>query len=131
MSILTALLLVKIAVTALLVCLPFLLLPQRKLERLLQVKARNSTLFRLYGVAMLALLVGYGFGVAQTLNGHFPWLVVTVGVVSNAGAALVLGLFGSGRQNRMAAAFFGGIAVLLVLSAFWPELAMTKLTTEN
>ena len=98
---------------------------------MLQVEAKNSTLFRLYGVAILALLVGYGFGVVQTLNGEFPWLAVSVGIVSNAGATLVLTCIGTGRQNRFSAAFFGGIAVLLVLSALWPELAMTKLTTTN
>ena len=98
---------------------------------MLHVEAKNSALFRLYGVAMLALLVGYGFGVVQTLNGEFPWLAVSVGIVSNAGAALVLSCIGTRRQNRFELRFFGGIAVLLVLSAVWPELAMTKLTTTS
>ena len=93
---------------------------------MLQIETSNVTLFRLYGVAILALLVCYGIGVNQTLNGEFAWIAVMVGIVSNAGASLVLTTSGTGTQNRVSAAFFGSVALLLVLSALWPELAMTQ-----
>ena len=127
MTLLSLLLATKMAATALLVCLPFLLFSRNTLGAMLQLEAKSSAFFRLYGVAILALLVAYGFGLVQTLNGEFPWLVVTVGIVSNAGATLVLTFIATGRRNQLSAAFFGSIATLLVMSAGWPDFAMTRL----
>jgi len=72
MSLLSILLLIKILVTSITVAFPFIALPSHKLERVTNIRAPNSQLFRLYGVAILALLVGYGFGIQQAETGIFP-----------------------------------------------------------
>ncbi len=43
-------------------------------------------------MAYTALLVGYGFGLKVALRGGYPEGVVWVGIVSNAGACLLLGI---------------------------------------
>ncbi|WP_163671012.1 hypothetical protein [Adonisia turfae] len=45
---------------------------------------------RLLGMAYLALVVGYYFGLMETLNGGHPINIVWVGIVSNGGACLIL-----------------------------------------
>ena len=129
MTLLALLFTIKVAVTALMVCGPFLFFSREKLSAVLQFAVTNSILFRLYGVAILALLVSYGFGIVQTFYGEFPWSSVIVGIVSNAGATIVLTSIRAGRKNQLSAAFFGGLALLLMLSALWPEFAMTNLFT--
>ncbi|NKX45263.1 hypothetical protein [Roseicyclus persicicus] len=81
--------LVKIVVTALGVAAPLLVAPTALLARVAGV-ADAGPLFRLYGVAILALLVGYGFGLADVAAGRLPVGLLWVAVVSNLGAAAVL-----------------------------------------
>ena len=61
MTALSLLLVFKILITTVLTVVPFLLLSERRLAPLLGVTG-GGTLFRLYGVAILALLVGYSSG---------------------------------------------------------------------
>lgn len=127
MTYLTLLLAVKIAVTFLLVAAPFLMFPRAKLEKAMGVAAQSSTLFRLYGVAVLALLVGYGFGIPAAQSGHFPWGVATMGAVSNGGAALALVFSGAAARNPAMAGFFIAIVAGLVASMLFPGLALSPI----
>ncbi len=126
MTWLSLLLIVKIVVTSILVALPFLVLPKIKLEKVTKISAPSATFFRLYGMAILALLVGYSFGISPAENNHFPWGVASMGLVSNCGAALILLLSRSGRQNQYLGIFFSLIALGLITSMIAPEAALQK-----
>ncbi len=126
MTWLSLLLIVKIVVTSILVALPFLLLPKIKLEKLTKIKASSNTFFRLYGMAILALLIGYSFGISPAENNQFPWGVASMGLVSNSGATVILLLSNSSRQNQYLSVFFGLIAVGLITSMIAPEVALQK-----
>lgn len=127
MTAMTLLLLAKIIVTALLVAIPMLVMPMRKLEARLRVTAAASTLFRLYGVSTLALLVAYGFGIASAQLGEYPWGVATMGVVSNGGAVIVLLTTGAASRAKLPCAFFGFVTVGLLASMAAPSGAVTAL----
>ena len=121
MTWLSLLLLVKIIGSVLFLVLPLLFLSKEKLEKALLVQAQTPQLFRLYGMAILALLVGYSFGVSAAESETFPWGVVFMGIVSNGGAALIL-LFSAGsKTNRISLIVFGLIALGLVFSALYPD----------
>ena len=127
MSWLSLLLITKIGVTGLLVAAPFLFLPRSKLEKLTNITAPTSVFFRLYGVAITALLVGYAFGIPTAEDGRFPWGVVSMGTVSNGGAALLLLAYSQGnKQNRVMAAFFGLIALGLIAAMVLSASAIQK-----
>lgn len=127
MTWLSIVLVVKIAVTGLLVAAPFMFSPKYKLEKLLGIAAPTPALFRLYGVAIAALLVGYGFGVAAAEAGRFPWGVVCMGIVSNGGAALVLLTHSrDSMQGRALAVFFASMALALIVAAIAPVGAIAK-----
>ena len=127
MSWLSLLLLTKIAVTGLLVAAPFLFLPKAMLEKVTNTTAQTSALYRLYGVAIVALLVGYAFGIPSAEVGQFPWGVVTMGTVSNGGAALLLLAFSRGNKpNRFSAAFYGLVALGQVVAKILPSSAVQK-----
>ena len=119
----------KIMVTLLLVMAPFLLLPQHRLEAITGVSAASTTLFRLYGMAVAALLVGYSMGLWQSMNGLFPWAAVLMGIVSNGGAAGVLA-FASSASSRVYAIIFGTIGILLIWTALNPTAAIQPLLPE-
>ncbi len=122
-------LLAKIAGTALFVGLPFLLMPARRLIPLLQIEGCEAALplIRLYGWAVIALLVGYSFGFSWVTGGVFPLGVVTMGLVSNAGATVLLVLTGAWRQALPMTVFLGAIALLLVFAMVQPEAVMRAL----
>lgn len=127
MAYLTLLLTIKIAVTFVLVAAPFLLLSKSKLESAMLITAQSAGIFRLYGVAVLALLVGYAFGVPAAQSGHFPWGVTTMGAVSNGGAALILVLSGAASRKILLVVFFGLIFAGLTMAMLFPDIAMTRL----
>lgn len=120
MSAISLILSAKILVTVVLVTGPFLLLPRSRLESMTGVSATSGTLFRLYGMAAAALLVGYGVGLWQSINGVFPWAAVLMGLASNIGAAGVL-IFTRTASSRVYALIFGTIGLLL----FWAALSPT------
>ncbi len=126
MSWISLLLLVKIVVTLVLVAIPFLFVSKEKLEMVTNIKANSSQFFRLYGVAILALLVGYSFGIPLAESGVFPWGVVSMGVVSNGGAAFILVLSGLNSKNRALVLFFLFITLGLVLSTLFSQVAVQK-----
>ncbi len=129
MTILTIVLIVKIGVTLFAVVLPFLVFSKEKLNQVLQMTAESPSLYRLYGVAVLALLVGYGSGVLQIAQDMYPSGVIAMGITSNAGAALVLFLTGAAKRNKSLTVFFTLIAVCLIGAFLNPEAAMTALTS--
>ncbi|WP_299627784.1 hypothetical protein [uncultured Tateyamaria sp.] len=126
MSAISLILTVKIVVTVILVAGPFLLLPRPRLETMTGVSATSGSLFRLYGMAASALLVGYGVGLWQSMNGEFPWAAVLMGLVSNAGAAGILA-FARTASSRVYAVIFGTIGLLLIWAALSPTGAMHPL----
>lgn len=127
MSWLALLLIIKIAVTVSLVAIPFLLAPQEKLEATMRINAISILFFRLYGVAIAALVVGYGFGIPAAESGRFPWGVVVMGWVSNAGAALLLLRFSPPRsQGFWLGVFFALMAVALTIALAMPAGALRK-----
>jgi hypothetical protein len=126
MSWLSLLLITKIGVTGLLVAAPFLLLPKSKLEKSTNITTPTSLFFRLYGVAITALLVGYAFGIPTAEDGRFPWGVVCMGTVSNGGAAILLLAYSQNKSNRVLATFFGLIALGLIAAMVLPAGAIQK-----
>ncbi len=123
MSAISLILSVKIGVTVVLVAGPFLLMPRHRLETMTGVSAASATLFRLYGMAAAALLVGYGVGLWQSMNGVFPWAAALMGIVSNAGATGILA-FAPTASSRVYAAIFGAIGLLVIWAALYPIAAM-------
>lgn len=118
---------VKIIGTLIPVALPLLFLPIATVNRLSGFEASDPALYRLYGAAVLALLVGYAGGYFQVQDGVFPVGVVAMGFVSNAGACAVLLLTGRGLKAPWEPAFFGLIALGLAWSFFFREQSMTPL----
>lgn len=127
MSLIALLLTAKIAVTAVLTAGPFLFLPSARLAVMTGAGAGGATLFRLYGIAILALLVGYASGFWTIAAGDFPWGVVAMGFVSNAGAALVLFATGAWRRARPIAFFVAAVAALLAVAAAAPQQSLQAL----
>ena len=126
MSAISLILTAKIVVTVVLVTGPFLFSPRRRLETMTGVSATSATLFRLYGMAATALLVGYSVGLWQSVNGVFPWTAVLMGIVSNAGAASVL-VFAPTASSRVYATIFGTVGLLLIWAALSPATAIQPL----
>ena len=119
---------VKIVVTLFFVAIPFLLLPQEKLGAMFRTEGAGSgALFRLYGVAMLAILANYAYGLWAVAHGRFPWGVIAMGVISNGGAVLVSLWTGAWRRARTLNAFFAAVAIALVLAAMFQRQALAAL----
>jgi hypothetical protein len=119
---------VKIIVTIIFVAVPFLLLPQEKLRARFRTEGAGSgTLFRLYGVAMLAILANYAYGLWAAMYGQFPWGVIAMGVISNGGAVLVSLWMGAWRHAKALNAFFAAVAIALLLAALFQRQALTPL----
>ena len=115
-------------VTILLVMAPFLFWPKHRLEAMTGVSAASATLFRLYGMAIAALIVGYSAGLWQSMNGVFPWTAALMGIVSNAGAAGILA-FKPSASSRASATIFGTIGALLIWATVYPNAATQPLTS--
>lgn len=90
MNFLSTLLIIKILITVIFVALPLFLAPKPLLEKIFQVQASHSGLFKLYGVAICALLAGYSYGLYLASIQQFPTGAVIMGMVSNLGAAAIL-----------------------------------------
>lgn len=127
MAALSILLWVKIIGTFFPVAAPLLLLPKSKIDALSGFEPSDVSLYRLYGMAVLALLVGYAGGYVQVLDGVFPTGVIAMGFVSNAGAFLIMLLTGRAAKTPGAAAFFGLIAAGLALTFFYQDAALRPL----
>lgn len=124
MTWLGVLLLFKITSTALGVVGPLLLSPRARLAARLSIPAEASGLARLYGVALLALLVGYGSGLVDAWRGVFPAGVVWMGLVSNAGATVALLATGWAQRHQALTVLFGAIALAMAWAVAFPDRAM-------
>lgn len=124
MTPLIALLTIKIVVTLLATALPLLALSKSTLDRLSGFSPSDKTLYRLYGIAVLALLVGYSGGIIQARAGDFPTGVIAMGITSNAGATVALLASRAAPLVRGSALFFGLITAGLIAAVAFPDAAM-------
>ena len=126
MTLLSLLLVTKILITLGVVILPFLFFKTATLDRLAGFGTPNAAFYRLYGMAILALVVAYTGGLLQTFQGLYPGTIVAMGLVSNVGAATVMVLTGYARKQVPLALFFGLVGVGFILAALFPAAAMTE-----
>ncbi|MDJ0758442.1 MAG: hypothetical protein QNJ19_03545 [Woeseiaceae bacterium] len=84
----------KIAATIVVWCIPLLLMPAAWLEALGFPRQESYMFVRMLGWAYLALCVGYGFGLKESLQGRRAMGPIWVGIVSNSGAFLYLLYYG-------------------------------------
>lgn len=126
MTYLSLLLIIKIAVTFLIVALPFFIFSKEKIDKIFGVKDGSLAVYRLYGVAVLALLFGYGGGLWQISQGAFPTGVIIMGIVSNGGATLVQMFTGSYKKSKLLTGFFAIVAIGLILALCLPDMAMSS-----
>jgi hypothetical protein len=126
MSYLAVLITFKIVVTAVMVSAPLLFARPAFVASRTGAGAEAVPWLRLYGVAVTSLLVGYASAYWTIAAGAFPWGVVTMGVVSNAGATWALIATGIGRRAPALTAAFATIAVGLIAAMLYPELALTR-----
>lgn len=92
MKALSRILITKIVLTSLVWCIPLLFFPAAWLK-LLGFPVPEPLLFlRLLGMAYVALVVGYGFGLRDALRNQYPKTIVWVGVASNGGACALLAI---------------------------------------
>lgn len=127
MSFLVLLLLLKITLTLLFAAGPLMLLSKDRLDRLSGLGENSLALYRLYGIALLSILVIYSFGVDVAMSGAFPLYAVAMGLVSNAGAALVLMGRGELSKRPWLVIFLMAIAAGLVAAFFAPAVALRPL----
>jgi hypothetical protein len=95
MSNLSKVLAFKIAFTMTVAGIPLLLFPTSLLQWLGFVVPEPRIFLRLLGMAYAALVVGYGFGLRDSIRGIHPSAVIWVGIVSNGGATLMFALAAS------------------------------------
>jgi len=110
----------KIIVTLIFVSVPFCLFSKDKIDGILKINGDSLGLYRIYGAAVTALLVGYVGAIYQHLNGIFPTEIILMGIASNAGATMAMLSTGMYKQNKLLTAFFGAITIFLVFSIFNP-----------
>ncbi|MEM1403917.1 MAG: hypothetical protein AAGG55_11345 [Pseudomonadota bacterium] len=120
MAPLSILLWIKIVGTFFPVAAPLLVLPKSKIDALSGFEASDLGLYRLYGMAVLALLVGYFGGYLQVLQGAYPMGVIAMGIASNGGAFIIMLLTGRAKKTPFAAAFFALITIGLVTTLVAP-----------
>ena len=82
----------KIVITVCVWALPLLLLPANLYVSLGFPSPEPAVFLRLLGTAYAALVVGYAHGLMRARRREYPVEAVSVGIVSNGGAAVVLGL---------------------------------------
>ena len=127
MTILDVVLAVKILGTGLFAGLPLVLLPAGMVTRIMKVDQNAMPYMRLYGVAILALLVGYSFGFSPVTGEVFPLGIVCMGIVSNGLGTLVLLTTGAYKDNLLMTTLVGSIATALIMCLQLPDLAMRAL----
>lgn len=127
MTLLDLVLGVKIAATGLFGALPLLAFPRDRVMQLLDVNENAVAYLRLYGVSILALLVGYASGFSFIVGAALPTGILCMGIVSNGFACAALLMTGAYRANRLMTVTVGAIAAALSLCLARPELAMTTL----
>ncbi|MBI1186838.1 MAG: hypothetical protein GC206_05815 [Alphaproteobacteria bacterium] len=124
LSYLSLLLAFKIVVTLVAVSGPLLAAPRAFVLARAGLEPAAAPWLRLYGVAVTALLVGYASGFFIIAQGAFPWGVVVMGFVSNAGAVTAMVATGLARRAPILASVFALIALGLLLAAAFPNVAI-------
>ena len=105
----------KIAATVFAWCLPLILMPASWFDAIGFPEQESLMFVRMLGWAYLALCVGYGFGLKESLQGRRAMGPIWVGVVSNGGACLYLsyyGIVGAWASWGAALQFIGWASVL-------------------
>lgn len=113
----------KIAVSLAVICAPLLLAPGPRLAARTGLDERALPWLRLYGVAIAALVTAYASAFWTLADGRFPWGIVAMGVVSNAGGALAMIATGMARKSPLLTGFFGLMGAAFVVAALAPSLA--------
>jgi hypothetical protein len=126
-SYLSLLLVIKIVVTTFSVVIPFTLFSPTWLKQKAGISTDSPLLLRLYGAAIAALLVGYGFGVPVANRGQLPQGVMYMGLASNIGAAFLLLKSSKTRITFILGIFFALIAAGLIIALSRPDFALSKL----
>ncbi len=116
----------KIVATLLVWCLPLIFFSESLLESAGLPAQPTGMFLRLLGWAYLALCVGYGFGLSAELQGIRVVGPIWVGIVSNAGACIILAYFAwRGDWNQwgwlVKTIGYGSIAATLLITTglFW------------
>ncbi len=117
MTYLISVLAFKIIISLAVLVFPALFRPIESLNRIFGTNLTNTYLFRLYGVAILALLVAYGYGIQLALIEYYPWGIVIMGIVSNGGAVLVMLSLSGWTSQSKGICLFGGIFIALMIAA--------------
>jgi hypothetical protein len=127
MPVLRYFLVLKIAVTALLWCLPLLAFPPHWFVALGLPVPQPLLFSRLLGAAYLALLAGYACGIREIDRGGFPQAAVTGGIAGNGLAFAVLAVHGgsgswstwsAGAQWFMWISTVGALIMTVALAMF-------------
>lgn len=121
MLLLKRVLMFKITVTVFAWVLPFLFFPKDWIQLFMGFSPEPQFPIRLLGWSYLALAVGYSYGFKQANMGITPWGVILMGLVSNGGAAVIVGwhlLYGEASD-------LAGIPLLLIWGSFAALLAIT------
>ncbi|MGH1412234.1 MAG: hypothetical protein ACRBB0_02000 [Pelagimonas sp.] len=126
MSALALLLIAKILITVPLIAI-FGFASNKRLNTLTGQWGHDPLIYRLYAVALSALLVGYLAALLTVLEQQVPWGMLWVGLVSNAGAFAMIMVWSLNPKMHRAAWAFGAIAAGLVLTLVYPAQAVAPL----
>jgi hypothetical protein len=119
MNLLKIVLCIKIIFTLIVYVYPFLTFSKEKLEKMLNSKFETTAIIRLYGISLLALLVGYGSGLYSIFaNNQFPIAVVLMGIVSNGGVALFFLITKTVARSKIPFIFAFSMTLLLAVCLF-------------
>lgn len=115
-------LILKIGITVFFWFIPLLFFPVSVLNKCIGLPDLGPPIFiRLLGMAYGALLVGYVFGLIESLNGRYSRQTVWTGIASNGGAFLLLSL---GALQRVWTTWEGWAPIFM-----WASLGATGLIT--
>ncbi len=126
MTLLSLLLSAKILVTLMFVAGPFLLLSVERLNAAMAPHSASAMMYRLYGVALLALITAYAAGLLAAQSGRLPVEVVAMGLVSNYGAALTQAVFRVTGFQRVLMGFFALVGTGFAVAALYPDVALMR-----
>ena len=124
MSYLSLILSLKIVVTFFTVVVPFIALPQQKIDKLLAATSSLLSIYRLYAMAIFFLLVAYASGIHQIHNNVLPIGILIMGVMSNLSVSVAFIVTGAAKHNVFHTVFFGIIGLLLLCAILYPDMAM-------
>ena len=127
MNILSFVFIVKILISLVLVSLPMLFLSEKNIQRFMKVPVSSAVVYRLYGIAILALLVGYSAGLVSALDGELNTGIVLMGIVSNLGASAIMLMNGYWKMQKVLWLFFTTIGLLLLTSLSLTEQMLAPL----